>query len=61
MKTLSYEREQMVRAGRLLNSITVTGVANCRLMAELADILDSGIPGEMTGPDTGADKKEEGK
>lgn len=47
MKTLSYERPKMERAGRILNSITVTGAYNCRLMAELADILDSGIPGEM--------------
>lgn len=56
MKTLSYERQKMERAGKILNSITVTGAYNCRLMAELADILDSGIPGEME-----EEKKEEGE
>lgn len=47
MKTLTYEREKMMRAGQLLNSLYVSGSANFRLLAELADILDSGVPGEI--------------
>lgn len=49
MKTLTYDYERMLRAGRLLNSITVSGTGNVRALAELADILDSGKVGE--GPD----------
>lgn len=47
MKTLTYEYEKMARSGQILNGLVVTGVSNFRLLAELADILDSGIPGEM--------------
>ena len=36
----------MLRAGRLLNSITVSGIQDIRALAELADILDSGKVGE---------------
>lgn len=47
MKTLTYEYEKMVRAGQLLNSLVVSGSSNFRILAELADILDSGKPGEI--------------
>lgn len=46
MKTLTYDYERMLRAGRLLNSITVSGIQDIRALAELADILDSGKVGE---------------
>lgn len=37
----------MVRAGELLNSLVVSGSSNFRALSELADILDSGKPGEI--------------
>lgn len=46
MKTITYEYEKMVRAGQLLNSLVVSGSSNFRALAELANILDSGKPGE---------------
>ena len=47
MKTLTYEYAKMVRAGELLNSLVVSGSSNFRALSELADILDSGKPGEI--------------
>lgn len=46
-KTLTYEYDMMVRAGQLLNALTFTGVQQARVIAELANILDSGKPGEI--------------
>lgn len=47
MKTLIYKYENMLRAGQLLNSLTISGTSNFRALAELANILDSGEPGEI--------------
>lgn len=46
MKVIIYEEEKMMRSGQLLNSLIVSGSSNFRALAELADILDSGKPGE---------------
>ena len=46
MKVITYEYEKMIRAGQLLNSLVVSGSSNFRSLAELANILDSGTPGE---------------
>lgn len=46
MKTLTYNRDSMLKAAAILNSITISGTSNIRMLAELANILDSGTPGE---------------
>lgn len=46
MKTLTYNYDSMIRAGQLLNSLVVSGSSNFRALAEIANILDSGTPGE---------------
>ncbi len=46
MKVIIFEYDKMVRAGQLINSITATGASNFRALAELADIIDSGQPGD---------------
>lgn len=54
MKTLTFEYEKVVRASQLLNRLAfldsssqgLPGIEKSRLMAELANFLDSGIPGE---------------
>ena len=51
LKTLTYEYAKMVRAGQLLNSLVVSGSSNFRALAEIADILDSGKPGEIVEKD----------
>lgn len=45
----------MVRAGQLLNSLVVSGSNNFRALAELANILDSGTPGETFEKEVGKD------
>lgn len=67
-KTLEYDYELMKRAGALLNEITVKGVENIRILAEIANILDSGkfveendemtIKHKKGGPNDGPGKKE---
>lgn len=47
MKVLTYEYDKMARVGQLLNSLVVSGSSNFRALAEIADILDSGKPGEL--------------
>lgn len=48
MKTLTYEYDKMIRAGQLLNALHFVGVDQARIVAELANILDSGTVGEIT-------------
>lgn len=55
MKTLTYERDKIVRAVWLLDQIAFfdsktegfSGIEKSRMVAELANILDSGKPGEL--------------
>lgn len=53
MKVLTYDREKMLRAGQLLNSLHFCGIEQARIVAELGNILDSGTPGNIV------EKKEE--
>jgi len=41
-KFLLYKYDDMARAGRLFNAISATGTTNFRILAQIADILDSG-------------------
>ena len=41
-KLLVFEYDNMKRAGQLINMVTVSGVNNIRILAELSMILDSG-------------------
>lgn len=52
MKTLTYDYDKMVMAGQLLNSLVVSGSSNFRALAEIANILDSGRPGEIMEKET---------
>ena len=60
MKTLTYEYAKMVRAGELLNSLVVSGSSNFRALAEIANILDSGKPGEIV-EEAPKEEKKDGK
>lgn len=42
-KTISYDYEEMKRAGYLLERLTIKGMDNIRIIAEIGNILDSGI------------------
>lgn len=54
MRVIIYEHEKMKYAGSLLNQIEVSGTKNFRILAEIADILDSGKMGDYS-------KKEDGE
>lgn len=45
-EVLIFDYEKMLRAGEILKHITITGISNIRMLAELADILDSGQVGK---------------
>lgn len=57
MKVIIYEYELMKKAGKLLNELTISGTGNFRVLAELADILDSGKTGEY---EENKEEKEDG-
>lgn len=42
MKLMVYKYDNIKRAGELINFLTVSGARNFRLLAEMADILDTG-------------------
>ena len=42
MKLIVYKYDNIKRAGELINLLTASGARNFRLLAEMADILDTG-------------------
>ncbi len=54
MKTLTYKRDDINKLVSLLNKVTVSGIEGCRTVSAIADILDTGIEGEIM------EKKENG-
>ena len=46
-KIITYTVEQVTQINMLLNAVSVTGIQNARQLAAVAQILDSGIPGEI--------------
>ena len=49
-KVITYTEEQIQQIVILLNDVTVTGIQNSRKIATIAQILDSGTPGEIKEP-----------
>lgn len=50
-KVITYTEEQIAQMGILLNDITSMGVKSAKNIAVIAQILDSGTPGEIREPD----------
>jgi hypothetical protein len=46
-KVITYTEEQVKQIVGLLNCVTVTGIQNSKQIAAVAQILDSGMPGEI--------------
>nr|DAL93884.1 MAG TPA: hypothetical protein [Caudoviricetes sp.] len=46
-KIITYTEDQVAQIGALLNGITSTGVQSAKSIAVIAQILDSGTPGEI--------------
>lgn len=50
-KVITYSEDQIAQIGALLNGITSTGVKSAKNIAVIAQILDSGTPGEIKDPE----------
>lgn len=50
-KVITYTEDQVKQIVGLLNCVTVTGIQNSKQIAAVAQILDSGTPGEIGEPD----------
>lgn len=50
-KVITYTEEQVKQIVGLLNCVTVSGIQNSKQIAAVAQILDSGTPGEIGEPD----------
>ena len=50
-KIITYTEDQVAQIGSLLNGIVSTGVQSAKSIAVIAQILDSGMPGEIKEPD----------
>lgn len=50
-KVITYTEDQIKQIVGLLNCVTVTGIQNSKQIAAVAQILDSGMPGEIGEPD----------
>lgn len=46
-KIITYTEDQVAQIGALLNGIVSTGVQSAKSIAVIAQILDSGTPGEI--------------
>lgn len=59
-KVITYTEDQIAQIGALLNGIISTGVQSARSIAVIAEVLDSGTPGEIMEPEQPIKKGGEG-
>lgn len=59
-KIIAYTDDQVKQIVGLLNCVTVTGIQNSKQIAAVAQILDSGMPGEIKESDQPKKKEGEG-
>ena len=57
---ITYPREDIERLAAVLNGLTITGMQNAKQLAVAAQIIDSGIPGEIKEPDGEKNKEKDG-
>jgi len=50
-KVITFTEDQVRQIAWLLNGVTVTGIQNSKQIAAVAQILDSGMPGEINKPE----------
>ncbi|EXG85831.1 hypothetical protein [Lacrimispora sp.] len=50
-KVITFTEDQIQQIIWLLNGVSVTGIQNSRQIATVAQILDSGMPGEINEPE----------
>ncbi|WP_394526583.1 hypothetical protein [Lacrimispora sp. JR3] len=47
MKVITFTEEQILQIKYMLNGITVIGIQNARQVSAIAQVLESGMPGEV--------------
>lgn len=50
-KVISFTEDQVMQMKYMLNGITVIGIQNAKQIAAVAQVLDSGMPGEIKDPE----------
>ena len=50
-KVITYTEEQILQVRYMLNAVTVTGIQNAKQVAAIAQVLESGMPGEINEPE----------
>ena len=50
-KVITYTEEQVLQIKYMLNAVTVIGIQNAKQVAAIAQVLDSGTPGEINEPE----------
>lgn len=49
-KIITYTEEQVIQMKYMLNAVTTTGIQNAKQVAAIAQVLESGTPGEIGEP-----------
>ncbi|MFR3727645.1 hypothetical protein [Lacrimispora sp.] len=49
-KIITFTEEQVLQMKYMLNGIMVAGIQNARQVSAIAQVLESGTPGEIKGP-----------
>lgn len=50
-KVITYTEEQVIQMKYMLNAVTTTGIQNAKQIAAVAQLLESGTPGEIKEPE----------
>lgn len=50
-KVITYTEEQVLQIKYMLNAVTVIGIQNAKQVAAIAQVLESGMPGEINEPE----------
>lgn len=59
-RIITYTEEQVLQIKYLLNAVTTTGIQNAKQVAAIAQVLESGMPGEVKEPEQPKKKGGEG-
>ena len=50
-KVITFTEEQVLQMKYMLNAVTTTGIQNAKQVAAIAQIMESGMPGEVKEPE----------
>ncbi len=59
-KVITYTEEQVMQIQYMLNAVIVAGIQNAKQVAAIAQVLESGVPGEIREPENLQKREGEG-